>query len=112
MKYLSAFILTLFYTSLMSQVHFNSNRAFCKEADFVLIPTLSFSYSLKKYEFITHNTNRSPEMKQILPEIYGGCQLVADGFAIGAHYGFLQQTIMLSGGFTIPLKAKKSLPKK
>jgi len=74
MKYLSAFILTLFYTSLMAQVHFNSNHAFCKEADFVLIPTLSFSYSLKKYEFITHNTNMSPEMKQILPEIYGGCR--------------------------------------
>lgn len=112
MKHLILLALTICYTGAIAQVYYKSDRIFCNEADRLLIPTVSFSYSLKQYEFITQQANTSPEMKQILPEIFAGCLLVSDGFSIGAHYGFLQQTIMLSGGFVIPLKAKNHHPKK
>jgi len=93
--------------SLDAQVFFNETKEYNKECDFVLIPSIHSGYSVHSGEFVAKNNGLMVDRRFILPEVYFGGQLMANGFMIGIHYGVLQSTILLGAGWSIPLKSKK-----
>jgi len=98
------FVLLCF--SMSGQVLFDESKSYRSEADYLLIPSIHSGYSIEQHEFLVINNGLELKRKFILPEAYIGCQLVANGFTIGIHYGILQKTILLGAGWNIILKKK------
>jgi hypothetical protein len=89
-----------------SQILLNQNKYLNPDRDALLIPTISFYYAIDKSDFLAVN-HGIYKKRTFIPEILGGVLLVSDGFTIGLHYGFLQNSIMLTSGIVLPLRRKR-----
>jgi len=108
MKHYFIFFILVFLPAFSSaQVFFDKSKTYMVKTDAVIIPSLHFGYAMQRGEFIAKNNQwESVSFNELVPEIYLGCQLLADGWMVGIHYGFLQKSILLGGGVVLPVKLK------
>lgn len=106
-RFLHITLFLILSLSMTGQVMFDESKIYRTEADYLLIPSIHSGYSIEQQEFLAINNGVELKRKFILPEAYIGCQLVANGFTVGIHYGVLQKTILFGAGWNIALKHKK-----